>query len=61
MLATQGFRLRMIPEVKEKLQFLAERDRRTQAKMIEVLILEKFEVVQAEAKGEKNVKAKSPA
>ena len=48
MLATEQFRLVMRPDVKQKLAILAERNGRSKAKMIERLILEKFETVQAQ-------------
>lgn len=54
MLATEQFRLVMRPDVKQKLTFLAERDGRSKAKMIERLILEKYEAVQVTKKSAKN-------
>ena len=54
MLATEQFRLVMRPDVKQKLAELAQMDGRSKAKMIERLILERYETVQTEKPVKKN-------
>jgi len=45
MLATEDFKLRMIPERKRMLDFLASREGRSKAKMIDRLILKEYQIV----------------
>lgn len=52
-LKTKDFRLRMTPERKKQLAFLAKREGRSQANLIDRLILEKYEKI---VKGDSNGK-----
>ena len=45
MLATKQFQLRITPERKKMLEFLAKQDGRSKAKLIDRLILERYEQV----------------
>lgn len=57
MLKTEQFRLVLYPERKKQLAYLAQREGRSQASLIDRLILEKYETVQAE-KPEKKLQAR---
>lgn len=48
MQATDKFQMRVDPEVKKIISFLATRERRSQSNMVKTLILREYEAVKAE-------------
>ena len=48
MLADQQFKMRMYPDAKQMLAFIASRERRTKANVVDVLIREKYEALKGE-------------
>ena len=61
MLATADFKMRMVPETKQKLAFLASLEGRSKAKMIDRLILEKYENVTAQKADDTKPSQEQPA
>ena len=50
MQATEQFRMRMYPDAKQMLSFIASQERRTKSNVVDVLIREKYETLKAKKK-----------